>query len=177
MKTYNQTVVAGPVDACFRAGADVERWPEILPHYRLVRFHRKDGFGQGRVEMAAYRHFGLLPYPVWWVSEMEIDPDVPEVRYHHVDGITRGMDVWWRFHPWQQGEASDAGPAGTRIEIIHEWEGPGWPLVGRFAARRVSGPHFVPVGADRTLEGIRRAVETEAAGGRPGEARGTGGST
>ena len=44
-----------PVEACFRAGADVERWPEILPHYRWVRFQRRDGFGTGRVEMAARR--------------------------------------------------------------------------------------------------------------------------
>lgn len=152
VKTVNEIVVGAPADRCFQAAADVERWPEILPHYRRVRFSRKDGFGRGRVEMAAYRHFGPLPYPVWWESEMEADPDEPVVRYHHVDGITEGMDVWWRFHPVD-------GEARTRIEIIHEWEGPGWPVIGRFAARRVIGPHFVMVVADRTLAGIRRAVD------------------
>jgi len=63
MYTVDEIVVRAPVDACFRAGADVERWSEILPHYRWVRFHRKDGFGRGRVEMAAQRHFGPFPTP------------------------------------------------------------------------------------------------------------------
>lgn len=171
MRTVNETVVAAPVEICFRTAADVERWPEILPHYRRVRFHRKDGFGRGRVEMAAYRHFGPLPYPVWWESEMEADPEEPVVRYHHVAGITEDMDVWWRFHRLEaasgEGPSDAEGTGGgatptpprTRIEIVHEWTGPGWPVIGGFAARRVIGPHFVMVVADRTLAGIRRKAE------------------
>lgn len=173
MRTFNETVVAAPAGTCFRAGADVERWPEILPHYRRVRFLRRDGFGRGRVEMAAYRHFGPLPYPVWWVSEMDADPEEPVVRYHHVDGITAGMDVWWRFeelHPGA-GTAGSGNPEGagprTRIEIVHEWEGPGWPLIGGLAARRVIGPHFVEVVADRTLDGVRRSAEGASEEGSP----------
>lgn len=178
MKTHNETVAEAPARACFRAGADVERWPEILPHYRRVRFRRKDGFGRGRVEMAAFRHFGPLPYPVWWESEMAADPEELVVRYHHVAGITEGMDVWWRFHPAEvpadDGSDGDAGAgARTRIEIVHEWDGPGWPLIGAFAARRVIGPHFVHAVADRTLAGIRRSVEAA----RPQEGSQPGGGT
>ena len=81
MHTYNETLVRAPADRCFRAAADVERWPEILPHYRYVRFERRDGFGRGRVEMGAYRQFGPLRYPIWWASEMDSDPEAGVIRY------------------------------------------------------------------------------------------------
>ena len=140
---------------CFRAAADVEKWPLILPHYRWVTFHTKADFGTGQVEMAARRQFGPLPYPVWWVSRMRLDRTGMRVLYHHVDGITRGMDVEWSFH--------EVDADTTRIRIVHEWsEGPAWPLP-RFARRaiadRIIGPIFIHHVAGRTLAGIRRHVE------------------
>jgi ribosome-associated toxin RatA of RatAB toxin-antitoxin module len=153
MITHDEISMRADVGRCFRVAADVERWPEILPHYRWVRFQRRDGFGRGRVEMAARRMFGPLGYPVWWVSEMEADEGEPVVRYHHVDGITRGMDVEWRFHP--DGDA-------TRVEIVHEWpDGPGWPLIGRLAADVVIGPLFIHNVAGRTLAGVKREAEAK----------------
>jgi hypothetical protein len=153
--TVDELVMQAPVEACFRAGADVERWPERLPHYRWVRFQRKDGFGTGRVEMAARRDFGPLPWPVWWVSEMEVDEARPAVVYRHVDGITTGMDVEWTFHPRDDG--------ATLVRIVHDWPaGPAWPLPGparRLVAGAVIGPVFIRRVAGRTLEGIRRHVE------------------
>lgn len=144
-----------PMEACFRAGADVERWPERLPHYRRVRFQRKDGFGTGLVEMAARRAFGPLPYPVWWVSEMRLDEARPAVIYKHVRGITTGMDVEWTFQ--------DRGDGTTLVRIVHEWEGgPRWPLPGplrRAIAGVVIGPVFIHHVAGRTLAGIKRHVE------------------
>lgn len=155
MYTIDEIDVRGGVDACFRAGADVERWPEILPHYRWVRFQERRGFGTGRVEMAARRDFGPLPYPVWWVSEMHVDESRPVVIYRHVEGITTGMDVEWSFHPLPDG--------GTRIRIVHDWkQGPAWPLPGggrRAIADLVIGPVFIHHVASRTLAGIRRHVE------------------
>ena len=157
MTTIDEIEIAAPVAECFRAGADVERWPEILPHYRWVRFQRKDAFGTGLVEMAARRGFGPLPYPVWWVSEMRVDESRPVVLYRHVDGITTGMDVEWSFHA--------LGPALTRVRIVHEWEeGPSWPLPGwarREVAGRVIGPVFIHHVASRTLSGVKRHVESE----------------
>ena len=155
MYTIDEIDVAGPVDACFRAGADVERWPEILPHYRWVRFQDRRDFGTGRVEMAARRDFGPVPYPVWWVSEMTVDPSRPVVLYRHVDGVTTGMDVEWSFHSMEDGR--------TRIRIVHDWKsGPAWPLPGvgrRAVARAVIGPVFILHVAGRTLLGIKRHVE------------------
>jgi ribosome-associated toxin RatA of RatAB toxin-antitoxin module len=151
MYTVDEIGMEAPVGVCFHAAADVERWPEILPHYRGVRFQRKDGFGTGRVEMAARRDFGPLPYPVWWVSEMSIDESRPAVIYRHVDGITTGMDVTWTFEP--------DGAGGTHVRIVHEWSsGPAWPVP--FPARaaiadRIIGPVFIRHVASRTLAGIR----------------------
>jgi ribosome-associated toxin RatA of RatAB toxin-antitoxin module len=141
------------VDLVFRAAADVERWPQILPHYRWVRFHDRQDLGRGVVEMAAWRDFiGPLRYPTWWASEMETDPDAPVVRYRHIDGVTRGMHVVWEFH-----DQAD----GTRVRIVHEWDGPAWPLIGRFAADHVIGPHFVSAIAQRTLTGVCAAAERQ----------------
>lgn len=156
MHTHNEILVEAPLDPCFEAASAVERWPEILPHYRRVVFTRRDVRGGGCVRMEAIRRFGPLPWPVWWESEMSSDRPAGEIRYRHVGGITRGMKVTWRLEP--------AG-AATRVVITHDWVGPGWPLIGGFAARKVIGPRFVHVVAGRTLAGIKRAVE------RPGEAR------
>lgn len=144
-----------PVEACFQAGADVERWPERLPHYRFVRFQRRDGFGTGRVEMAARRAFGPFPWPVYWASEMHLDPSKPSVVYKHVKGITTGMDVEWTFE--------DRGDGTTHVRIVHAWEdGPRWPLprfLRRWIADAIIGPVFIHHVASRTLAGIRRAAE------------------
>lgn len=157
MTLTDMKLMHAPADACFRVAADVERWPEILGHYRLVRFHEKEDFGTGRVEMAAWRVFaGPLRYPTWWVSEMSVDPDEPAVHYRHVDGITRGMIVKWAF----QAVAADK----TLVVLTHAWDGPGWPLVGGFAWRHVIGPHFVSAIARRTLAGVAAEAERIAAG-------------
>ncbi len=159
MHTHNEALVRAPAELCLRVAADVERWPRILPHYRSVRFLRRDGFGRGLVRMAAFRHFGPLPYPTWWVSEMETDPREWTVRYRHVDGITTGMEVVWKL---------EEGRDGTRIVILHDWDGPDWPLIGGLAARRVIGPHFIRVVADRTLAGVKSEMERQALhGGSP----------
>jgi ribosome-associated toxin RatA of RatAB toxin-antitoxin module len=157
MYMIDELEMGGPVETCFRVAADVERWPEILPHYRWVRFHRKDGFGKGRVEMAARRDFGALPYPVWWVSEMTVDPARPVVLYRHVAGVTTGMDVEWSFE--------EAGPDRTLVRILHAWsDGPRWPLPGparRLISNSIIGPTFIHHVASRTLQGVRSAVEHE----------------
>ena len=157
MITIDEHIAAAPPDVCFEVGADVERWPDILPHYRYVRFHRKDAFATGRVEMSAFRDFGPLRWPTWWVSDMTCDARVPEVHYTHVGGITKGMDVVWSFHEQAN---------GTLIRIVHEWSGPRWPLIGGFAANHVIGPRFVSFIAGRTLAGVSAEAERRANKGR-----------
>lgn len=151
MRTVDTVWISAPPERVFRYASLVERWPSILPHYRWVRMleRRPDG---GVVEMAAYRPFGPLGWPTWWMSEMWVAPERGEVRYRHVKGITRGMDVVWRVEPED---------GGTRATIVHEWTGPGWPAIGGLAATTIIGPVFVSAIASRTLAGIRRAAEDD----------------
>lgn len=148
MRTIDRLRMRAPLERVFDAAADVERWPELLPHYRWVRMldRRPDG---GLVEMAAWRPFGILKYPTWWVSVMRIDRAAPAVHYRHVRGITTGMDVVWQFER-HGGE--------TEVTIVHEWTGPRWPLIGGLAAEWVIGPVFIHGIASRTLAGIGRHV-------------------
>ena len=154
MRTVDETLCPAPPDVCFRIAADVEGWPDILPHYRWVRFHEKRAFAEGVVEMAAWRNFPGVKYPTWWVSEMEHDPDQRTVTYRHIDGITKGMDVLW--------EVRDLGDGSSHLRIVHDWTGPKWPLIGGFAANHVIGPHFINHIAGRTLAGVSAAAESRA---------------
>ena len=151
MQTIDRITIRAPIDRVFAVARDVERWPDILPHYRWVRMveRRPDG---GRVEMAAWRPFGPRPlrYPAWWISEMRVSPEDWVIRYRHVAGITTGMDVRW---------ALQDTAAGVAVEILHQWMGPSWPLIGRLTADLVIGPVFVRGIASRTLAGIRRRAE------------------
>lgn len=151
MRTVDRLVVRADSAAMFEAAADVERWPERLPHYRWVRFNQRRADG-GVVEMAAVRPFGPLRWPVWWESEMWIDTARREVRYRHVRGITKGMDVVWSVVP--------RGSKETEVTIVHTWDGPPWPMIRVPAAEWVIGPVFVHGIAARTLAGLASAVES-----------------
>ena len=149
MRTVDRIQIAAPFDRVFTAASAVTRWPSILPHYRWVR--RLD---DGLVEMAAWRPFGFVKYPTWWVSQMTVDRPKGEIRYRHVRGVTTGMEVVWRL-------VEDGGGRGVvDIEIVHTWTGPRWPLISSLAANLVIGPVFIHGIASRTLAGIKRAAET-----------------
>lgn len=149
MKTVDRISVRGSIARTFDIASNVERWPEFLPHYRWVRMLSSDHNG-GLVEMAAWRPFGVLKYPTWWVSEMKVIPSEFRVLYKHVRGITAGMDVEWRL----------SEVAGTvDVAITHEWTGPTWPLIGKLAAERVIGPVFIHAIASRTLAGVKAEAE------------------
>jgi hypothetical protein len=158
MRTVDERFVRSPVARIFALARDVEAWPQHLRHYRYVRFRSREGLG-GIVEMSANRPFGLLQWPTWWVSAMEVDPLVPVIRYRHVAGITQGMDVEWSFTTPAAALAPGNGEWGTLVRIVHEWNGPAWPLVGQFAAQSVIGPVFIHGIASRTLAGLAAAAE------------------
>lgn len=154
METIDERTVRAPLEVIYQLARDVASWPAHLAHYNFVRFRESDGSGGGIVEMSADRPFGAgLNWPTWWLSEMEVDDNKPAIRFRHIGGITRGMDVEWTFEPV---------PAGTHVRIVHVWDGPNWPLVGIPAATLVIGPVFVHGIASRTLAGLAAVAEREA---------------
>jgi len=164
METLDERSVQAPVAVMFELVRDVERWPELLAHYRFVRFREKSADGGGIVEMSANRPFGVANWPTWWLSEMEVDDAKPAVRFRHIGGVTKEMDVEWSL---------TRTASGTDVRLVHVWDGPRWPLIGVFAATAVIGPVFIHGIASRTLEGLARAAERsvrpEARGQRPGD--------
>jgi coenzyme Q-binding protein COQ10 len=155
MRTVDARIVRAPPSSIFALAADVERWPRYLSHYRYVRFRDRLG-GGGIVEMSANRPFGPVGWPTWWVSLMEIqqhsDAAAPSIRFRHIEGITTRMEVEWSFQRVTE---------GTRVTVLHLWNGPEWPLIGAVAARAVIGPIFVHGIASRTLAGLARAAERD----------------
>lgn len=160
MVTVDEGIVAADMATIFALAWRVEEWPAHLAHYRFVRFRARTRDGGGLVEMSANRPFGVFDWPTWWLSEMEVRHDVPSVRFRHVDGITKGMEVEWSFEA-----VKDAPPdrPATRVRIVHLWDGPRWPVIGVPAALAVIGPVFVHGIASRTLAGLGRAAEQSAA--------------
>lgn len=146
MKTENVVTMHGDLDRIVALAADVQRWPVILPHYRWVTL--LDGGGDRKtVEMAARRG----RFPVKWraIQTIERDGATPVIRYHHIGGVTKGMDVAWIF---------DVRPDSVDVRIDHEFAAP-WPIVGGVIADHIIGPHFVASIAGRTLETIKAIVE------------------
>jgi ribosome-associated toxin RatA of RatAB toxin-antitoxin module len=159
MRTVDSALVHAPVSVMFRVAREVEEWPAHLRHYRFVRYRERASDGGGVVEMSANRPFGVLNWPTWWLSEMQVVDQpgtAPAIRFRHIGGITKGMDVEWRF---------ESREGGTQVELVHEWDGPRWPLIGVLAATMVIAPVFVHGIAARTLAGLARIAEREARGG------------
>lgn len=146
MRTENVVEMHGELDHIVALASDVERWPEILPHYRWVTL--LEGGGDRKVvEMAARRG----RFPVKWraVQEIERGGGTPIIRYHHIGGVTKGMDVAWTF---------DVRNDSVGVKIDHDFSPP-WPLVGGPIANGVIGPHFVEAIAGQTLATIKAIVE------------------
>jgi aromatase len=150
LRTENSVVIAAPSALVFQLAAHVDAWPEILEHYRYVRILEQLRPFARRVKMAASRD-GI---PVSWTAIQEMDSERNEIRYHHVAGVTRGMDVLWRI--------ADE-PGGCRVTIDHELDTSRWWLRNRFA-NFIVAEVFVKTIADRTLRGVKMRAEAIAAG-------------
>jgi hypothetical protein len=150
MRIVDEIITSAPPDLVYQVAAHVERWPHILGHYRWVRMQERAPSGGGIVEMSAWRPFPGFRWPTWWTSEMRLDPDKREVHYRHIKGVTIGMNVVWQIR---------AVGKGTHIKLVHEWDGPEWPVIGRPAAKLVILPVFVHGIAVLTLAGVSREAE------------------
>jgi hypothetical protein len=155
MEVVDELLVRAPPSVIFDLALQVEQWPRHLRHYRYVRFRSRHIDGGGLVAMSAYRPFDLgrrarINWPTWWLSEMAVDAARPAIRFRHVGGITRGMEVEWTFTP---------SHGDTHVRIVHLWKGPTFPLLGKWAAVNVIGPVFVHGIASRTLAGLSSVAE------------------
>lgn len=148
MQSETATLMRGPKARIVELAADVERWPEILPHYRWVTL--LEGGGDRKVvEMAARRG----RFPLRWRAVQEIDRSglTPVIAYRHIWGPTRGMDVAWTF---------EETPDGLHVAINHRFRPP-WPLIGNVVADHIIGPQFIEHIAGLTLSTIKQIVERE----------------
>jgi ribosome-associated toxin RatA of RatAB toxin-antitoxin module len=151
--------VGAPAELVFALARDVERWPDLLPHYRRVRVRERHPDGAVTAEMLAIR--AVLPIvglgiPVAWRSRTWSEPGELRLRFVHRGGATDGMDVTWRIEPT---------PTGCRVSIEHEFQ-PRSPLW----ASLINGLFVRPI-ATRTLatfKAIAEAVVTSGGGGVAG---------
>ena len=140
--------IKAPYERIFPLAADVERWPERLPHYRYVRRLPAEN-GERRFEMGARRG----PIPVRWEAIQRPLPNERRIEFTHTGGVTRGMEVAWRFET-----AAD----GSQEVSIHHALDLGWPLIGGWVARHVIGPQFIDAIAGRTLRRVKALAEAGA---------------
>ena len=117
MQTANTVLMRGELDNIVDLAVATERWPDILPHYRWVTV-LEGGGDHKAVEMAARRG----RFPVKWRARQDVERDgrTPIIRFHHIGGVTKGMDVAWTFI---------LGPHGVAVTIDHDFTPP-WPVVG-----------------------------------------------
>jgi len=136
--------IDAPFERIFPLAAEVERWPERLPHYRYVR-RLPDANGERRFAMGARRG----PIPVRWEAIERPLPEARRIEFTHTGGVTKGMDVAWRFEEHEQ---------GWEVSIEHDLR-LRWPLIGGLAAERVIGPQFIEAIARRTLQRVKALAE------------------
>jgi uncharacterized membrane protein len=144
MHTENRIDIRGDVRRVFQVAAQVDKWPQILPHYRWVRvLQRKKR--RCVVEMAA-RHGRI---PVSWTAVQDLSP-YERITYRHIKGFTTGMDVAWTF---------SANQGHVQVVITHDFS-LGWPVIGGLVSKYIVGRLFVRPIASKTLRHIKATVES-----------------
>jgi ribosome-associated toxin RatA of RatAB toxin-antitoxin module len=140
----NTIAIDGDLDTIYRLGAEIERWPDLLPHYRFVEVLWRDG--NRRVARMGASRDGL---PVSWLAYQERFPDEPRITFRHIGGFTRGMQVSWTF------EEHDGL---VTVRIAHDFR-KGWPVLDRFVSATVVGEWFVSAIAGKTLVQVKLLAE------------------
>ncbi|MGH2417521.1 MAG: type II toxin-antitoxin system RatA family toxin [Candidatus Limnocylindria bacterium] len=147
MRSELHEPMRAPYERIFALAVTVERWPDILPHYRYVRPVPDPG-GERRFAMGARRG----PIPVSWEAIQRPLVEERRIEFVHTGGVTKGMWVAWHF-----GQPATDGAIDVSIEHRLELR---WPLIGELAARHVIGPQFIEAIAGRTLRRIRTLAES-----------------
>jgi ribosome-associated toxin RatA of RatAB toxin-antitoxin module len=157
--------IAASPGLVFALARDVERWATLLPHYRRSTAIERRPDGSLVADFIARRPLIEvlgLGLPVTWRSRTWNEPAARRLRFAHVAGATRGMDVTWRIEPGE-------GGTGCRVTIEHDFQprlpGFAW-FVDRYFTRPIAG---------RTLATFKALAEAVASmdasavdAGRPG---------
>ena len=144
MRSSASIWIQAPPGDVFELVSDLSRWEERLPHYRYVRILNRNA-GATRAAMSARR--GIVP--VFWEAIQTNDANARTIRFHHVRGVTRGMDVVWSFLPER---------GGTRAQVDHELAF-GVPVIGEWLAHRVIAREFIEPIVAKTLSRFRQLAE------------------
>ena len=154
--------IAAPANLVFGLARDISRWERLLPHYARSRTIERRTDGALVVGFVARRPLidvlGALSLglPVAWRARTWNEPATLQLRFVHVAGATKGMDVTWRIEPI-------AG--GCRVAIDHDFR----PRLGLFASF-VDRAFTRPI-AGRTLatfKALAEAMTDAVAGTMPG---------
>ena len=154
MHSEIDTRIAAPPDLVFELAHDVERWADLLPHYARSSAVERRADGSVVADFVARRPLiGVLGLglPVTWRSRTWSEPATRRLRFVHVAGATKGMDVTWRIEP--DGD-------GTHVVIEHEFRPrlPGFAaVVDRFFTRPIAGRTLA------TFRAIAEAVQSATA--------------
>lgn len=136
--------VDAPAGSLFDLVSDLSRWESRLPHYRYVRIlSRRDGVTHAA--MSARR--GVIP--VFWEAIQTLDRERRTIRFQHVRGVTRGMEVLWSFREER---------GGTRARVVHDLD-LGVPVIGSWLADHVIARGFIEPIVARTLGCFRTLAE------------------
>ncbi len=157
MHTENTITISAPIERIFTLAADIQRWPDILPHYRFVRVLNQNTDGTRKVvEMAAVRDgFPVkgVQYPVKWQSVQICDRAAGKIYFKHLAGMAQGMWLVWTMVPDPQG-------GGVQVSIGHDLTYP-LPALNGWFARDLVGRGFVQSIAGQTLATIKQIAEAE----------------
>jgi ribosome-associated toxin RatA of RatAB toxin-antitoxin module len=156
MRSTVSIEVAAPRELVFGLAHDIERWPDLLPHYRRVRLLDRLADGSLLLQMLAIR--GIVPViglgvPVVWRARTWNEREQVRLRFVHQGGATAGMDVTWRI---------EATGNGCRVSIDHDFR-PSLPRVASGAWATFVDRLFVRPIATRTLRTFKAIAEATVA--------------
>jgi ribosome-associated toxin RatA of RatAB toxin-antitoxin module len=168
MHTTIHVDIAAPAALVFDLARNVERWERVLPHYARSRMVERGADGSLVVDFVARRPLIAvlgLGLPVTWRSRTWNEREVVlRLRFVHVAGATRGMDVTWRIEPT---------PGGCCVSIDHDFR-PRLPWFAAFVDRWFTRPI-----AGRTLatfKALAEALKDSASSASPGPPAGSRGA-
>lgn len=154
--------IGAPAPLVFRLARRVDRWDQLLPHYTRSRVVERRTDGSLVVDFVARRPLIRvlgLGLPVAWRSRTWSEPETLQLRFIHVAGATRGMDVTWRIEPTA---------TGCRVSIDHDFRPrvPGFAsFVDRWFTRPIAGRTLA------TIKALAEAIDEPAPDPSPGPPR------